>query len=107
MFVIAFEIPNMLQYFEFWSRGISTSPIPMNRITGFSLLLFCYFVQPLAAAPHRNMTLISWAIALVLMVFGWKRAYLINELGLVMMLFASCVTVMNKLLAQAPRTIED
>lgn len=61
----------------------------MNRLSGISLLFFGFFVQPLSAAPSRNMTLVSWTIAIILMVFGWKHVYLIPELGSVMMLFAS------------------
>ena len=89
LFSAAFQIPHLLQYLNYRTKGITTSPIPFDFITGLSTVLFCYLVQPLAAAPARNMTIISWPIAVTMMVFGWKHVYLVPELDSVVMIFVS------------------
>jgi hypothetical protein len=88
------------------SQGISTSPIPFNRVIGMINILFCYFVQPLKAAPSRNMTLISWSITIALMVFGWKHVYIIPELNSLMMIFAVFCSVMDSKTALSNNKID-
>ena len=94
MFFFAFKLPHFLQFVTYAQEGIAKTPVPSYIVGGLIKIIFCYFVQSLGAAPSRNMTLISWGIAIVLMIFGWKHTYLVPELASIMMLFmALCVVL--------------